>query len=142
MKKICLFLILLINILLLPACVKRTPQEEIEELCRIELPEEMEVEYYYFSQQFHGDYILFVVFNLKEEPTEFLNDNEFMNNHSREIKDSFDYVVRNNMPIEKIEKYVNWKSEHLSVKLNPRGSTGVAIYFPETLMLVFAIGVR
>ena len=84
-------LLLLAGMLLFPACgFKESRTKHIERICNIELPKEIEIEYDFYSQAFHGDFTLFTVFKLKEKPTKFLKDNSFS---IGKTEVSFEYIL-------------------------------------------------
>jgi len=120
---------------------KETPAERIERICGIELPEDMEVEYNYYCQAFQGDFTQYTVFKLEEEPIDFLKNNDFSDKSV--INDTFEDKFVGSISK---EYYPNWEKEHSDKFFKLVGKySGVdasALYFPDTLNLIFLMQVN
>ncbi|MDR1093220.1 MAG: hypothetical protein LBL66_03640 [Clostridiales bacterium] len=122
---------------------KETSTERIERVCGIELPKEMDMEYDYYNKAFHGDFTSYTVFQLKEEPTWFLNVHSFL---SKETEYHIENILRNH----KIPKkyYPDEENECLVKEFMPRDKNGryngvyvLAFYFPDTAKFIFLMDI-
>ena len=139
-KKFVYLWIALIVIFLFSACVK-TPQERIERICGIELPEGMEVEFHYTYSSFSAPDGLYTIFKLKEEPIEFLSNFTLKEKMGTTTESHFDNYLAGHVAKEYFPK---WENNYFRVE----GITNIAtieissievLYFPDTLELIFLI---
>ena len=141
-KKFVYLWIALIIIFLFSACGNnRTPQERIERICGIELPEGMEVIFHYTYDSVSGPDGLYTIFKLKEEPTHFLSKFTLKEKMGPTSEKDFDYSLAGH--VDK-EYYPKWENNYYRVT----GITNIptieissieVLYFPDILELIFLI---
>ncbi|MDR1093219.1 MAG: hypothetical protein LBL66_03635 [Clostridiales bacterium] len=121
---------------------KETPTERIERICGIELPEEMDIEYDYYTLGGLGEVTAYSVFHLKKEPTEFLNEYSFGDADNYDFENEFTTALdrirrikgKTTVKVIPSEYYPDWESGYSCKGSSYYGHC--ALYFPNTLRLV------
>ena len=128
-------LVSILSFLFATCGTQEAPVKRIERICSIKLPKEMEVEYDYYQQAFHGDYTSFTVFKLEVEPTEFLEDNSFSEGIKNITYDRFDlWFPKYDVPK---EYHLDFGDNYLVAGFVGGNPYAIAFYFPDTLKLIF-----
>ena len=137
LKKILILGVLAIMIFLLAGCFQESPQKQIENLLRIELPNDIELLFNHRPTGFvqGGRHPQYTLFALKENPEVFLQENDFkFANDIRQVPTT-GFGLPSNLNNIPEEFRLNWDEDFYWLGQHPT----FLMFFPNQLWLVFII---